>query len=218
MRVMADPNINSGFVDSYFDRVFYINLDGDHIRDSDMKAKLLQAGISNFERFPAIKAYSLPHISKWRNFIKTDLKYLLGSLGCRASHLACVRLAKGRGYKRILILEDDVVFLRDPNGLLAEWTKRNNDPAWDLLYFGGLIEPDFRNQIVCLHAYGVSSRLYDDVIEMAESSGMEIDNFYAKIIQHMSYNYGANGQYQTMKVEPFNQVVQDKRYPSNIQS
>src|ERR1043165_3424989 len=87
-----------------------------------------------------------------------------------------------------------------------------------MLYFGGLVEPVFRNQVVCAHAYALNSKLFDDIIAMAEPSGMEIDNFYAKIIQHMSYNYNPTGKYNIQLMSPFNTIVQDKSVGSNIQN
>ena len=52
---------------------------------------------------------------------------------------------------------------------------------------------------------------------MAEASGMEIDNFYAKIIQQMSRNDRRGGQYIIKKVEPFNSIVQRAdKFHSNI--
>ena len=85
-----------------------------------------------------------------------------------------------------------------------------------MLYFGGLVEPFFRNQIVGGYAYAVKNTLFDDIINMANASGMEIDNFYAKIIQHMSYNYNQSGKYNIRVILPFN-LVGHKFFNSNIQ-
>jgi hypothetical protein len=113
-------------------------------------------------------------------------------------------------------LEDDIVFLSNPNNLLLQ--NQQSLGEWDMLYFGGLIEPHFRNQVVCAHAYAVNSSLFDDIINMGNCSGMEIDNFYAKILQHMSYNYNASGKYNIKAIIPFNQIVQNKSLASNIQN
>ena len=83
-----------------------------------------------------------------------------------------------------------------------------------MLYYGGLIEPQYRNQIVCAHAYGLHRNVYQDILNMAEPSGMEIDNFYAKILQQMSYN--PTGKYIIKTVHPFNSIVQNKKHESNI--
>ena len=172
-------------IDTYFDKIFYINLKKDVSRNKHMVSQFKKYGITNFERIDAIELKKLPSSEQYRNFIKNEPKYILGQLSCRASHLECVKIAKQRGYERVLIFEDDVVFLENPNQLLANNAKILNE--WDMLYFGGLIEPSYRNQIVCAHAYAVKNTLYDDIINMADTSGMEIDNFYAKILQHMSY-------------------------------
>lgn len=203
-------------VDSYFDKVFYINLEKDKSRNSNMIEQFKRFGISNFERVEGVVPLGIPSLSEYRNFIKMDHKYIIGQLGCRSAHLNCIQLAKERGYSRILILEDDSVFLQDPSLLLTQNVEILND--WDVLYFGGLVEPFFRNQIVCLHAYAVNQKVFDDIINMAEPSGMEMDNFYAKIIQHMSYNYNQSGKYNIRIVLPFNQIIQNKEFNSNIQS
>lgn len=202
-------------IDAYFDKVFYINLKSDVGRNGNMLGQLGQFGISNYERVEAVQLDEMPTENQYRNFNKKDSKYILGSLSCRASHIQCVRLAKERGYKKILILEDDIVFLQNPNTLLTQNHDQLND--WDMLYFGGLIEPFFRNQVVCAHAYALRYTVFDDILNMADASGMEIDDFYAKILQHMSYNHNQSGKYNIRIILPFNQVVQDKSFNSNIQ-
>lgn len=203
-------------VDQYFDRVLYINRVSDTDRNQNMLRQFKHWNITNFERVEAAEQVELPDPNEYRNFIKSDLKYRLGSLACRASHFRCVQLALTKKWDRVLILEDDAVFLTDPNELLSRNHEILND--WDMLYFGGLIEPYFRNQIVCAHAYALRSTAYLDILNMGPKSGMEIDNFYAKVIQHMSYNHNQSGKYNIRVVLPFNQVVQDKTFSSNIQS
>lgn len=201
-------------INEYFDKIFYINLDKDVHRNENMLSQFRSFNITNFERVTGVEAAQIPERSQYRNFIKSDSKYIMGQLGCRASHLSAIHLARARGYSKILILEDDVTFLEDPSSLLTVNQWLHND--WDMLYFGGLVEPFFRNQIVCAHAYGVTSNLFDDILQIGSTSGMEIDNFYAKIIQHMSYNHNETGKYRIRIIQPFNQVVQDKNYESNI--
>ena len=75
---------------SLIDRVFYINLDHRIDRKERLEKELATFGIP-FERFPAIKES-------------------FGALGCSKSHVAIWKLAKERGYKRVLILEDDFTF------------------------------------------------------------------------------------------------------------
>ena len=208
--------MNKLTLDNYFDKIFYINLKEDVSRNQHMITQFSKYGINNYERIDAIKYGSLPDILFYRNFIRHEIKYIIGSLSCRASHKKCIQLAYERGYDKILILEDDVLFLQDPNELLNANCNILND--WDMLYFGGLIEENFRNQIVCAHAYAIRKSTYADIILMMDASGMEVDNFYAKILHHMSYNYNQSGKYNIRTIFPFNRIVQNKSYISNIQS
>jgi GR25 family glycosyltransferase involved in LPS biosynthesis len=201
-------------INEYFDKIFYINLDKDTQRNASILTEFKKFNITNFERVPGVELIDIPLHTEYRNFIKDDVKYIKGQLGCRASHIKIIQLAKERGYSRILILEDDISIIEDPSSLLGINQWLHND--WDLLYFGGLVEPFFRNQIVCAHAYGVNSTLFDDILNMGPASGMEIDNFYAKVIQHMSYNYNQSGKYRIRIIQPFNKIVQNKNYESNI--
>jgi len=200
-------------LNEYFDKIYYINMDKDVDRRNAIENQFERFGITNYKRIAGVEVKLLPHYNLYRNFIKTDLKYILGSLGCRAAQLTAVFDANYYNYERVLILEDDVTFTIDPE-LLFENNKREFEEHWDMLYYGGLIEPQYRNQIVCAHAYGLHRNVYQDILNMAEPSGMEIDNFYAKILQQMSYN--PTGKYIIKTVHPFNSIVQNKNYESNI--
>lgn len=172
-------------------------------------------GIKNYERFEAISLDSIPNENLWRNFNKKNERYILNQLGCRASHLQVLKIARERNYKRIFILEDDVQIDVDPSEILTLNDYILND--WDMLYFGGLIEHYFRNQIVLGHAYCLNNTIFDDIINMCVPSGMEIDNFYAKIIHHMSFNNNQSGKYNIRILMPFNTIQQnhnqfEKRY------
>ena len=201
-------------LDQYFDKIFYINLAKDVDRNKHILRQFEKFNITNFERFDAISYSQIPDQHLWRNFNKKDTKYILNSLGCRDSHLGIVKLAQSRGYKRILILEDDIVFNHNPHQLLELNEAILND--WDMLYFGGQVEHFFRNQIVGGYAYAINHTLYPDILNMGVASGMEIDNFYAKILHHMSYNNNQSGKYNIRMVQPFNTITVDFSFPSNI--
>ena len=201
-------------INEYFDKIFYLNLDKDTSRNESILNQFKELNITNFERVPGVEIIDIPLREHYRNFIKDNFKYIKGQIGCREAHLKAIQIAKSRGYSKILILEDDITFLENPGTLLDINQWLHND--WDMLYFGGLVEPFFRNQIVCAHAYGVNSTVFDDILQMGVASGMEIDNFYAKVIQHMSYNQNQSGKYRIRIIQPFNQIVQNKNYESNI--
>jgi len=76
------------------DRIFYINLDYREDRREEIEGEIQKMGLEEkTERFPGIRVVEQ------------------GILGCTKSHLAVLKLAKERGYKNILILEDDFEFV-----------------------------------------------------------------------------------------------------------
>lgn len=201
-------------IDQFFDMVYYINMEKDVDRNQSVLNQFKKFNITKFKRVEGVVVKDIPEEGLYRSFIKRDEKYIRGHLGARKSHLSIVADAKLNGYNRILIFEDDVDFKMDPNALInGNWFNIQN---FDLLYFGGLQEQHFRNQIVEVHAYAIGSRIFDDILYMCEPSGMEIDNFYAKVLQHMSKNNRVGGQCIVKKVEPFNAITQKKEFNSNI--
>ena len=86
--------LNRSRIHDYLDGVLYINLDKRTDRRDAMEAQCEVYGIS-CERLPAI-AHSF------------------GIVGCTKSHRAAYQLAKDRGYKNVLIFEDDFQFLVPP--------------------------------------------------------------------------------------------------------
>ena len=73
------------------DKIIYINLNKRSDRREEIENELNKFGLE-YERFEAI---DVPHF---------------GQLGCAISHLSVLKIAKERGYKNILILEDDFTF------------------------------------------------------------------------------------------------------------
>ena len=203
-------------LNNFFDKIFYINLDKDTERNSNILFQFMKYDITNFERVSGVEFQEIPDKSYWRNFNLNALneKYILGSMGCRASHKKIMDISIERGYNKILILEDDIFFTEDPNEILNK--NLHQLDSWDMLYFGGSIEEHFNGQIVGAYAYGLNRKLIEETYFMLPTSGMEVDNFYAKIIYHMSYNYNLTGKYQIKKLEPFNTIKVDFNFNSNI--
>lgn len=84
---------------SNIDRIFYINMDKRGDRRELIEKEL--------------EKYDLMHIAE--RFV--GIPFEPGIVGCGKSHLAVMKLAKERGYKNVLILEDDFTFLVDKNTL-----------------------------------------------------------------------------------------------------
>ena len=76
---------------SKIDKIFYINLDRRSDRRDLIEMDLAKIGL------PAERFVGIPHEP--------------GIVGCGKSHLAVMKIAKERGYKNVLILEDDFTFL-----------------------------------------------------------------------------------------------------------
>lgn len=74
------------------DKIFYINLEKRKDRREEIEKELNTFGLL-YERFEAIETPGF------------------GILGCGLSHLSVLKIAKNKGYKNILILEDDFTFL-----------------------------------------------------------------------------------------------------------
>lgn len=105
--------------------VFYINLQERIDRKAQVEQQLSKVGLSNFNRFNAIK---LPN----------------GALGCSMSHLKCLQLAKERNLDHILIVEDDIIFL-NPGIFIGQLNKfLQNNKEWDMLLIAGNNVPPYR--------------------------------------------------------------------------
>jgi GR25 family glycosyltransferase involved in LPS biosynthesis len=203
-------------INEFFDKIFYINLDKDVERNEKILKQFELNKITNYERVSGTVIENVPDILYWRNFNQDacNEKYVKGGLGCRNSHWRIMEISLERNYHKILILEDDIIITEDINKVFEQNLEKLSD--WDMIYFGGKEEPFFSNQIVGAYAYGVNRKLIEEIYYMLPSSGMEVDNFYAKILYHMSYNYNEIGKYKIKKIEPFNTIKVDFNFESNI--
>lgn len=187
-----------------FDKIFVINLD--HRKDRWNECKLLfkKYNINNYERFTAVSP-KLNEISydQYKNFIvnKKDW-YVPGAVGCKMSHLNIIKLAKHRGYKNILILEDDFSISKDVNefNTILFQSMKEIDNNWDMLYLGGnnLVGPNkiMSNKYIykavkvnTTHAYAIKSSIYDKCINEIGRCGTEIDDYYKRNIQNKCKTY-----------------------------
>ena len=104
--------------------IFYINLETRNDRRNSIETQLTNIGLTNFERFNAIKVMD-------------------GRVGCTMSHIKCLEMAKERGYNHILICEDDTFFL-DPKLFKTQLTTfLNNEHKWDVVLFAGNNVPPY---------------------------------------------------------------------------
>ena len=114
-------------MNKYVDRIFYINLEHRKDRKEQIETEIRKFD-PNFEiteRFDAINIK--PTTNHWIN----------ASLGCTTSHGKIVQIAKERGYKNILILEDDFQFIMENDKLLNNLhTFYENIENFHMILFG----------------------------------------------------------------------------------
>jgi GR25 family glycosyltransferase involved in LPS biosynthesis len=91
------------------DNIFYINLDHRADRRSEIENELDAKRLS-YERFTAVRHETI------------------GGVGCGRSHVGVLKLAKERGYKRILVLEDDFMFTTESLDII----NKLDDVAFDV--------------------------------------------------------------------------------------
>jgi glycosyl transferase family 25 len=142
--------------------VFYINLDSRTDRRAEIEEELRRMGISG-ERFSAIK-------------------HDIGIVGCGMSHLAVLKEARSRGYKNVLIFEDDFQFIVSKEEF---WTMINRffidaiqGSMFDVLMLGynilsSQVIDDLLMKVISAQttsAYIINERIYDALINVWETA------------------------------------------------
>jgi glycosyl transferase, family 25 len=115
---------------NYIDKIMYINLDRRIDRKEQIEGELSKFDLP-YERFSAI-----PH--------------KIGAVGCSKSHLEILKTARNKGYKNILIFEDDFEFLVSRDIFLnniKEFFESNIQ--FDVLMLAHcIVEAEFHNNLV----------------------------------------------------------------------
>ena len=120
-------------INSFFDKIYILNLDHRADRLESMKIKLEKYKVFNYKRFSAINGRKKPFLDYWRNtkrFFDTA-----GAFGVLMSVYFIIVDAIKNKYKQILILEDDVIFHKDFNNLFNRKIRSIPDD-WKLLFLG----------------------------------------------------------------------------------
>jgi glycosyl transferase family 25 len=139
------------------DRVFYINLDKRTDRRSEIEGELNSVGLQ-YERFSAIQHKTI------------------GGVGCGRSHIGVLKLAKERGYKRIMVLEDDFTFTSDPHAGLSKLNDVSFDVcllSYNLFYGTESAEYPFLMRVheaQTASGYIINSHYYDTLIAVFEDA------------------------------------------------
>ena len=190
------------------DRIFIINLKSRKDRKIQIIKELHRVKAENYEFFEAIRptekelqSWNTSYINplpKWFVQSKKDpLKYRLGALGCLKSHYEIIKLCKQRGYKNVLILEDDTQFTYKEDISLFEklnqFSHQIDNLDYGLLYLvGNHVQAGIRQvnqnllqtrQTLTTGSYIISEKAMDLILNRLNGYMKEIDVFYIEQIQ-----------------------------------
>ena len=133
----------------FVDKIIYINLDHRGDRRIHMNDFFIRGNV------PSEKILRLPAVY-----------HQYGAIGCSASHIRAITLAKNAGWNRVLILEDDVEWQN-----FEENYKKLDElitlPNWDVCMLGGIfsyVDPPRVTTAFCTHAYIVNKHYYDTIL------------------------------------------------------
>lgn len=180
-------------INNVFDKVYVVNLEHDKDKRNSMQSKLNQLNIE-FEFYKAVDGSKLENCKLLRFGNK-------GAIGCKCSHMEIFKQAKLEGLSKILILEDDLFFLKDFNNHFNNSYEQllTVDKEWQVLYFGGTNQQrkDFRqcNSIIQklgrsrLHStLGIAHdcKVYDTILK-SEHDNRPIDDIIAEDVNDHNY-------------------------------
>ena len=200
-------------MDRFFDNIYLLNL---HKRTERLKIseKRLQfVDIENYEVFGAVDGSVLSPV--WQEFNKTNSYFKNPSyLGCALSHLSIYTDAIEKGYKKILILEDDCRVHRN-----AQEIFKNNlsqiPEEWELLYLGyiplsddltrwdyGVFSDGYISKNIFtaknlwgLYSYAISDNLMKELLSVYDKKfPMELDRYFVSHVQPRKKCYGMSPQ------------------------
>jgi len=183
-----DEDDNIIKINEYFDNVYVLNLDRSKDRLKSISAQLDHFKI-DFERFRAIDGndisdaeYDFSNFKQGQGMLEN--KY---ALACLRSHIEIVKDAKSKGYRKILVLEDDVMLDPDFNLRIQSIKKI---PNWKLLYFGATQyhwnDIDFREDFYLskkslgTYAFAIDISAFDSIIA-ANQEILSVDNMLSKV-------------------------------------
>lgn len=147
---------------AYFDRIFVLNLHSRKARWKRTKIRLQSVGITA-ERFEAISKLDDDVIAKYQQYEAaplTNAEKLIGQKAFQSagqfastlSHLEIIQTAKLRGYRKILVLEDNIILHKNFSQLFVQ-SMAQLPPNWKLLLFGSY-----------MHPYDVSNMVYPALV------------------------------------------------------
>jgi len=148
------PRVTDSYLNTYFDHVYVVNLEHQIDKRLKIASQLKNSGVK-FELFSAVNGYigepkklfdkyktkplgSLSRYPQWNEReIKRAAHYIEspGAVGYIFTYLKILRDAKARGFRKFLILEDDVILRSNFEFHLKKFLS-SIDSDWKVLQFG----------------------------------------------------------------------------------
>lgn len=165
----------------YFDKIYCINLDSSTDRWIETVKEFEKWGITGVERYSAVNGDTLN--------IESEI-LIPGEIGITMTHINIINECKKRGYKNVLIMEDDVYFTEDILKFNEYMESLPND--WSLFYLGGMqlggkppipINKNILkvNHVLMLHCFAINSNIFDLILELIPNLEKQVDHYYIDI-------------------------------------
>lgn len=155
---------------SFFDKVYCISLVNREDRRVEAQAQFARVGLAAQVEFLLVEKHAVNP-----------------EQGIYESHLRCMQKGLESGAERILIFEDDVVFLHySPRRLAELLCFMHSHPAWDVFFLGCMVRncwklpglPAARIRYRSLtHAYAVTRAFAEKVVRQHPWQGIAYDDF-----------------------------------------
>ena len=194
----------------HFDQAFCINLDKRTDRWKASTKQFDKIGI-DVERVSAVDGFQEPAAS-----IRP------GEVGCLKSHLKVFEMARERGLKSFLMLEDDVEFAEDFNNKFNQLEPQI--PNFAMLYFGSNPHSGSRHEIApnlnritytfAAHCIIFKESCYDDIISALKGPLLQAaDVVYGRHqVLHPAYCIKPHLAWQRKDFSDINQIVVDYEF------
>jgi GR25 family glycosyltransferase involved in LPS biosynthesis len=194
-------------INQYFDKVFCINLDRRPDKWAESSEEFARIGLE-VERVSGVDGQTL----------KPAGNITPGEMGCSLSHSGILKRMVENNWSKILVLEDDAVFIPNVQEYFA--ANLSSIPAeWDMLYFGGnhLNVPIPINPIISkitrtytTSHYGITLNLAKSVIARVEAFKNQVDVAYSEVqASSRSYTFNPAIAWQRPGVSDIHNVFQD---------
>lgn len=186
------------YFNTYFDHIYMLNIRRRADRWGKMQTALEHNHILGVERFIGFDGNDEPHLSEWERYMHEPLtpdeqkhhrKCIRhqGSWAILKSMKRMIQNAKENGFKRILVLQDDLLFHKD---FLEKFSHMPVPASWKLLFLGasqhtwpksmefheGFYHPSPNGTADGAFAVGIDSSCYDMLLSEINKFNMPFDS------------------------------------------